>query len=311
MRPPAIYHRRVTAPDLTTEPAAVPAPGLAAAPAPASAPAPAPASAPVQTAGSAGPHPHAQSGFQVRLDWGLDGALLLQDAHVLVVVDVLSFSTTVELAVSAGLDVLPWGGEDGADALARTEGAALAAPRDSADGRLSLAPSSVTAEAVSALGDRGRVVLPSPNGGAIARALGERGRTVLAGSLRNAAAVADEVLALQERLGDRATVAVIAAGERHESGALRPAVEDLLGAGAIVDALTAVGIDHCSPEAATASSAYHALRRGIGHLISASASAEELRGRDSAADVELARQVNASRTVPVLRECVFGARRSS
>ncbi|WP_108248900.1 2-phosphosulfolactate phosphatase [Planctomonas deserti] len=292
----------MTAPDLTTEPAVVPVPG----PTSANATTTAAPGTPAAAAGSAAPHPHAQSGFQVRLDWGLDGALLLQDAHVVVVVDVLSFSTTVELAVSAGVEVLPWGGPDGAEELARAEGAALAAPRNSPDGRLSLAPSSVTAQAVAAVGN-GRVVLPSPNGGAIARALGERGRTVIAGSLRNAAAVADEVLALQERLGDRATVAVIAAGERHASGALRPAVEDLLGAGAIVDALTAVGIDHCSPEAATASSAYHALRRGIGHLVSASASAEELRGADSTADVDLARQVNASRTVPVLRECVFGA----
>lgn len=273
----------MTAPDLTTEPTAAPA------------------------ASPAAPHPHAQAGFQVRLDWGLDGALLLQDAHVVVVVDVLSFSTTVELAVTAGVDVLPWGDAEGAEDLARREGAALAAPRDTADGRLSLAPSSVTADAVSALGSPARLVLPSPNGGAIARALGERGRTVLAGSLRNAAAVADEVLALQERLGDRATVAVIPAGELHASGALRPAVEDLLGAGAIVDALTAVGIDHCSPEAATASSAYYALRRGIGHLVSASASAEELRRQDFAADVDLARQVNASRTVPVLRDLAFRA----
>lgn len=271
----------MTAPDPTTEPAARPA------------------------AAAAPPHPHAQSGFQVRLEWGIDGAILLEDAHVVVVVDVLSFSTTVELAVTAGVDVLPWGAGAGADDLARREGAALAAPRGTADGRLSLAPSSVTAAAVSALGDRARLVLPSPNGGAIARALAERGRTVVAGSLRNAAAVADAVLAEQERLGHRATVAVIPAGERHPSGALRPAVEDLLGAGAIVDALTAVGIDHCSPEAATASSAYHALRRGIGHLVSASASAEELRARDFAADVDLARAVNASRTVPVLREFAF------
>jgi 2-phosphosulfolactate phosphatase len=281
----------VTAPDLTTETTASPTAG------PAAAPVPAPAA----------PHPHAQSGFQVRLDWGLDGGLLLQDAHVVIVVDVLSFSSTVELAVTAGVDVLPWGDAEGAEEFARREGAVLAAARESADGRLSLAPSSVTAEAIAALGDPARLVLPSPDGGAIARALGERGCTVIAGSLRNAAAVADEVLALQERLGDRATVAVIPAGERHASGALRPAVEDLLGAGAIVDALTAVGIDHCSPEAATASSAYYALRRGIGHLISASASAEELRGRNFAADVDLARQVNASRTVPVLRELAFRA----
>lgn len=267
-----------------------------------------PDSAPAAVDPVVGSHPHAQSGFQVRLEWGIEGALLLSDVHIAVVVDVLSFGTTVELVVSRGVEVFPTDArEDAVESLARDHGARVAGRRGASAGTITLSPDSVTEASVGALGAEPKLVLPSPNGGAIAQALAERGVTVLVGGLRNRTAVAEWVLAEQERLGDRARVAVIAAGERRASGALRPAVEDLLGAGAIVDALTTVGIDHCSPEAAAAASAFHGLRRGIGHLMSASASAEELRGAGFADDIELARQVDASSTVPVLREFGFRA----
>lgn len=264
------------------------------------------------------PNPHGQSGYQVRMDWGLEGALLHADAHVVVLVDVLSFSTTVEVAVGQGVEVFPWGTADAAaETFAREHGAEIAGPRGASADVVTLSPGSVTADTVAALGRTGGsgpcLVLPSPNGGAIARALAERdtavlaGTTVLAGGLRNRTAIAEWVLAEQERMGSRASVAVIAAGELRPDGTLRPAVEDLLAAGAIVDALTTVGIDHCSPEAAASAAAFDGLRRGIGHLLSASASAEELRARGFADDTDVARQVDVSRTVPVLREFSFRA----
>lgn len=95
---------------------------------------------------------------------------------------------------------------------------------------------------------------------------------VVSASIRNCAAVAEWVLARQGERGDRVTLAVIAAGEQRADGTIRFAVEDLLGAGAVVDALAAVGIDYCSPEAAAACAAYTTLRRGAAHLISASES---------------------------------------
>ena len=101
-------------------------------------------------------------------------------------------------------------------------------------------------------------------------------RTVVAGSIQNSAAVASWVLDRQAEAGDRFTVAVVAAGEPREGGGLRFAVEDLLAAGAVIDALAAVGIDYCSPEAAAACAAYTGLRRGVGHLVSASESAASL-----------------------------------
>ncbi|WP_427168214.1 hypothetical protein ACQF4J_42955 [Streptomyces sp. C1-1] len=47
-------------------------------------------------------------------------------------------------------------------------------------------------------------------------------------------------------------LAVIAAGERWPDGSLRPALEDLLGAGAIIDELVSHGAGPLSPEAAAA-----------------------------------------------------------
>ncbi|MCW4385343.1 2-phosphosulfolactate phosphatase [Salinibacterium sp. SYSU T00001] len=101
---------------------------------------------------------------------------------------------------------------------------------------------------------------------------------VVAGGIANSAAVADWVIAKQAERGDRFRIAVVAAGEPRGDGSLRFAVEDLLGAGAVIDALTAVGIDHNSPEAAAASAAYEGLRRAVKHLVGASVSARELGG---------------------------------
>lgn len=96
--------------------------------------------------------------------------------------------------------------------------------------------------------------------------------TVVAGSIQNRRAVAAWVIDEQARVGDRFTVAVIAAGEAREDGSLRFAVEDLLGAGAVIDALAEVGIDYCSPEAAAACAAFTSLSKAAAHLISASES---------------------------------------
>ncbi|MGO7984151.1 hypothetical protein ACC691_40650, partial [Rhizobium johnstonii] len=76
-------------------------------------------------------------------------------------------------------------------------------------------------------------------------------------------------------LGRRAFIAVIAAGAR-DGLDTRFCVEDLLGAGAVIDALASVGIDYSSPEAAAACAAFTGLRGAVTHLATASATAQEL-----------------------------------
>jgi phosphosulfolactate phosphohydrolase-like enzyme len=96
-------------------------------------------------------------------------------------------------------------------------------------------------------------------------------------TLEEAEEVAAVALRRQTELGGRFVVAVVAAGAVRDDGSLRFAVEDLLAAGAVIDALAAVGIDHQSPEAAAAAAAYLGLKNATRHLISASASSRELR----------------------------------
>ena len=87
--------------------------------------------------------------------------------------------------------------------------------------------------------------------------------------VRTSAAAARWLLALQERLARRITIAVVAAGERRADGSSRCAVEDHLAAGSVISHLGALGIDATSPEAATAEAACRHLERALGHLVSA------------------------------------------
>lgn len=154
-------------------------------------------------------------------------------------------------------------------------------------------------------------LLPSPDGNApdgdaIAATLAGRDLVVLAGSLRNRTAVARRILELQEERGERLMVAIVAAGEDTGDG-LRFTIEDQLGAGAVVDALIALGIDHTSPEAAVACAAFEGLRHTATHLIGASGSAVGLVGAGRRPEVRSATEVDASTEVPELRAGGFRA----
>ena len=171
---------------------------------------------------------------RVRLEWGLTGALHLLgadgSASLVVVVDVLSFSTAVTVACEQGVVVHPYphGDPAGAQTEADRLGAALARPRG--DGRLSLSPDSLRQ-----LGG-GRVVLPSPNGATIAHGVARTGASVVAGCLRNASAVA-RAAGVHLAADPQHDVVLLPAGERWPDGSLRPCLEDLLGAGAIAAAI--------------------------------------------------------------------------
>jgi 2-phosphosulfolactate phosphatase len=170
--------------------------------------------------------PYAQSGFRLRFDWGPAGAVEV-GAGLVAVVDVLSFTTAVTVAVDQGIDVLPYRWrDDSAVAYAEQHDAVLAVGRSQAsETGISLSPASIRrAHGVQ------RLVLPSPNGSTISQQLAANGSTVVAVSLRNvSAAAAWTAPRLQE--DPTLAVAVVAAGERWSDGSLRPAVEDLWGAG--------------------------------------------------------------------------------
>ncbi|MBM3267196.1 MAG: 2-phosphosulfolactate phosphatase [Candidatus Sericytochromatia bacterium] len=238
-----------------------------------------------------------QSTYTCRFDWGLAGLQSLAPASdVVVIVDVLSFSTSVDVAAARGAEVLPYPWEDNsAQHFAQEQGASLAVTRgaDSAAGGFSLSPCSLLT-----IPAGHRLVLPSPNGATLAYHAGEACRWVLCGSLRNARAIASAA----KRLGHR--IAVVAAGERWpgpEKG-LRPALEDLLGAGAI---LSSIEDRHRSPEADSAVRSFRGARSALFSQLLESVSGRELVARGFRQDVELASQIDSSAAVPVLVRGAF------
>lgn len=107
--------------------------------------------------------------------------------------------------------------------------------------------------------------------------------TVIVADLGTSALVADWALARQTEKGDRFSVAVIAVGESRAEGTIRFAMEDLLVAGAVIDALAERGIDHCSPEAAAAAASFVGLQRAVKHLVKASETGQALAAAGSPA----------------------------
>ncbi|MGF1430444.1 2-phosphosulfolactate phosphatase [Kitasatospora sp. LaBMicrA B282] len=236
----------------------------------------------------------------VRFEWGPTGARqLAPEGGCLVVVDVLSFTTSVTVAVEAGVRVYPYAWRDGtAVAFAREKAAELAVGRRAATPQ---APWSLSPAALRRAPYTPRLVLPSPNGSAIAAAAG--GSTVVAGSLRNAGAVG-RWLARQGYGSVDRPVLVIAAGERWPDGSLRPALEDLLGAGAVIAALAAQGGGPLSPEA-TAARACFVGTADVAGAVAACSSGLELVRRGFTDDVAIATELDASTVVPVLTGGAF------
>jgi 2-phosphosulfolactate phosphatase len=218
----------------------------------------------------------AQSEYDLRCEWGLQGMLHLAPASdAVVIVDVLSFSTAVDIAVANGASVQPCRWKDDPSA-----------PR-SLD-RYSLSPTSLrTIPAGTPL------VLPSPNGSTLSLSAGTV--PVFTACLRNASAVAAYLAKTAAR------VAVIPAGERWEDGTLRPCLEDQIGAGAVLSPLPGTR----SPEAEMAVAAFEYFRGDLLRALLRCGSGRELVDRGFACDVELAAEYGVSVAVPMLRDGRF------
>ncbi len=126
--------------------------------------------------------------------------------------------------------------------------------------------------------------------------------TIIAGDLRNRTAIAQWVLARQVEKGGRVVVAVVAAGAARNDGTVRFAVEDLLAAGAVIDALATLGIDYCSPEAAAACAAFTGLRSAVAHLLTASVGGVEAASTGSPPDLQALADIDSSHEVLALQE---------
>jgi 2-phosphosulfolactate phosphatase len=208
---------------------------------------------------------------------------------VIVIVDVLRFTTAVEAAACRGGVVFPFRWRDESAAVfAESVGAKLA------DGTDPLGPS-LSPQSLLEMRAGEAVVLPSPNGSTCAAVAAQTGATVVAACLRNAAAVGEWARALQ------CSVSVIACGEGWPDGSLRPALEDLLGAGAVLSRLP----EQRSPDARAAVAAWLEASDNIEATLLECPSGRELLERGRQGDLRYAAQIHLSKVVPILRDGAF------
>nr|WP_253901671.1 2-phosphosulfolactate phosphatase [Brevibacillus sp. HB1.3] len=228
-----------------------------------------------------------QLDYTARFDWGYEGVEQVGAASdMIVIIDVLSFSTCVDIVTGRGGIVYPYQVKDESTvAFAKQKAALLAGKRGEP---ISLSPACLKTVPMGS-----RIVLPSPNGSTCTVLAKKTGAKVIAACLRNAPSVARYI---QQQNG---TVTVIACGERWGNGALRPAIEDMIAAGALLHELTGYRL---SPEAEIAVAAFRVTQDHLPAYLQKCASGQELISMGYPEDVELAAQWNQSGAVPVLND---------
>ena len=221
--------------------------------------------------------------FDIRCEWGENGVLQLAPiSDVVVIVDVFSFSTCIDIATSRGAIIYPYRWRDEtAVTFAASIGAELA------DGKRTNSGYSLSPQSLTQIPKGTRLVLPSPNGSTLT--LRTEKTPTLTGCLRNYQAVAFAA----QKYGKR--VALIPAGERWKDGSLRPALEDWIGAGAIISQLRG----NLSPEAGVALAAFRNAQSAIERLLQQSSSGKELIERGFEKNIALASALNVSECVPL------------
>lgn len=224
-----------------------------------------------------------QAGFAFQFDWGHDGLdALAERAGVIVIVDVLTFSSIVCCAVESRAeavidparlsnDARPCSPISVTDALTMTGGAML----------------DLTASSAATLALQAQRLAPY----------------VLCGCLRNAHATARAA----RLLAGTAPIVVIANDLADEAGR-RFGVEDLIGAGAVLAALdpsNAVSDPRCSPEAAAARAAFVGARPRLVDAIGRCATATRLIADGREPDLAACAALDVADVAAALHDGVF------
>jgi len=226
-----------------------------------------------------------QEEFDIKLEWGIRGVEELAPvSDVIIIVDVLSFSTCVDIATRNGAIIYPYRWKDEtAIEYASTLNAELADFKRKYTDGYSLSPTSLLN-----IKPNTKLVLPSPNGSTLT--LSTKPTPTLCGCLRNAKAVAT----FAKRFGRK--ISIIPAGEQWTDNTLRVAFEDLIGAGAIISYLQG----SLSPESKTGLTVFKDLQSTLLEEIKKCSSGKELIERGFEKDLVLACDLNSSDNVPVL-----------
>lgn len=239
---------------------------------------------------------------RIHLEWGAIGAKLAASrGDIVVIVDVLSFSTSVTIVLSNGgtpfsysdQEIKDQGGREKVENRLNAE--IISRDRQLTDSRFSLSP--VSLKAVKPLD---RIVLTSING-AHCVSSAAKSPIVLIGALTNRLATAEAVSQLL-RLNKTNRCTLVACGELWSSifpdeQGMRPSIEDLIGVGAIAEALSSEF--SLSIEAQNAVNAFSSYRDDLLHVLSSSISGRQLISREFEGDVELASVLDSETEVAV------------
>jgi 2-phosphosulfolactate phosphatase len=244
-----------------------------------------------------------QSPYICRVEWGKRGAReAAERGDIIIIVDVLSFSSTVITALRYGAILYPYpphlDGEEYAEKmgaeyiLGRTEAAKIGKP--------TLSPVSFQP------GHANKKYVLSSLNGAFCTWVASKVPALLIGSLLNASSAA--AAANQLRWQTNANITVVPCGEQWSDveeyeERLRPSIEDYLGAGAILSNVKG----EKSPEAEVCIGAYQSAKQKIKELIWDSGSGRELRARGFEEDVIHCSRLDVYQTVPILNKNHFEA----
>ncbi|GGJ23310.1 2-phosphosulfolactate phosphatase [Paenibacillus hunanensis] len=244
-----------------------------------------------------------QMPFDIKLEWGQRGARAAAErGDIVIIIDVLSFSSTVVTAIQYGAEIYPYPPpiNEQAKAYAQSVDADIVWGRAESltYGGHSLSPGSFTAA------DKGkRFVMCSLNGAACTWMAADA-QAVLIGCALNASVVAEAANRL--RIASGCSITVVPCGEKwsdalEQENTLRPSIEDDLGAGMILSRLTGTK----SPEAEVCLGAYQNTKERMKELLWDCASGRELRERGYEQDVIHCSQLDHMTTVPILKDHKF------
>lgn len=240
-------------------------------------------------------HIFSQNPYRCKLDfgqWGTAQALARKD--IIVIVDTLSFSTAVVTAVAHGGLIYPCSIAEDSVMLAQRLGAEVAVRRSEVPhkGWFSLSP--ITYVGITA---GTKIVIPSPNGGTCS-ASAQTAPCLFIGSFINAKAIANAISQVLKTTN--LCVTIICCGERELAlsnyGETRMAIEDYLGAGAILSYLKY----EKSPEAYVCENAFLHTHKQLEAMLLDCCTGRKLRESGFVSDVQHASQLNLYSSVPIM-----------
>lgn len=235
-----------------------------------------------------------QAPFQCRMDWGERGTIEASDrGDIIIIVDILSFSSTVTNAIHQGAIIYPFPKVGDIKEFGKLVDAEVCLGRVEA---VEVSTPSLSAPSFNESHRGRRFVLSSINGATCVKASKE-GINILIGSFLNVSSIAN--LANKFQKETKLNITVIACGERWsslegEQRELRPSIEDYLGAGAILELLDGTK----SPEAKVCTSTFQSSKKNLSDLILDSSSGRELKAMGFPEDVIFALQIDLFKEVP-------------